>query len=93
MQKVQSDMLQAQRSAGYVLSHSATRSAMAAYQKGKDSKSVMELFERAVENEMADTDIYCDAMGSCIDSRRYKVSVPALHPFCMLFTHAWRRYS
>ena len=49
------------------------RRAKVAFDNAQDLDSVLHLFERAVESNMADTDVYCDAIESCINSRKYKV--------------------
>ena len=48
------------------------------FDRAHDVNAVLLWFERAVASSMADTDVYCDAIESCIDSRKYKVGSSAL---------------
>lgn len=56
-----------------MLTKAVFRRAKVAFDNAHDLDSVLHLFERAVKSNMADTDVYCDAIESCINSRRYKV--------------------
>ena len=70
--------LQAQCRAGGTLTKAAFRKAKVAFDRVRDVDAVLLWFERAVSSSMADTDVYCDAIESCIDSRKYKVGPSAL---------------
>lgn len=70
--------LQAQCRAGGVLTKAAFRKAKVAFDRVHDVDAVLRWFERAVASSRADTDVYCDAIESCIDSRKYKVGSSAL---------------
>ena len=70
--------LQAQCRAGGTLTKAAFRKAKVAFDRVRDVDAVLLWFERAVSSSMADTDVYCDAIECCIDSRKYKVGTSAL---------------
>lgn len=70
--------LQAQCRAGGALTKAAFRKAKVVFDSVHDVDAVLRWFERAVASSMADTDVYCDAIESCIDSRKYKVGSSAL---------------
>ena len=58
-----------------------------AFDNAHDLDSVLHLFERAVKSNMADTDVYCDAIESCINSRKYKVGFVGLSIFMYSLLH------
>ena len=57
-----------------MLTKAVFRRAKIAFDNAHDLDSVLHLFEKAVASNVADTDMYCDAIESCINSRNYKVS-------------------
>ncbi|KAA6419381.1 MAG: hypothetical protein FRX49_10640, partial [Trebouxia sp. A1-2] len=67
-------VLEAQCRAGGVLTKAAFRKAKVAFDRVHDVDAVLRWFERAVASSRADTDVYCDAIESCIDSRKYKIA-------------------
>ncbi|KAL0019221.1 hypothetical protein WJX77_010459 [Trebouxia sp. C0004] len=67
-------VLEAQCRAGGALTKAAFRKAKMAFDRVRDVDAVLLWFERAVASSMADTDVYCDAIESCINSRKYKIA-------------------
>jgi len=79
--------LQAQCRAGGALTKAAFRKAKVVFDSVHDVDAVLRWFERAVASSMADTDVYCDAIESCIDSRKYKVGSSALQQRNISYVH------
>ena len=70
--------MQASDALGGPLTRFAARTAIGMYDKERDLASVLRVFQQSADSKLADTDIYCDTMTSCIASRNFKV--------CMLQT-------
>ena len=79
--------LQAQQASGLPLTRFATRTAIAVYDKQRNLSAVLRLFEKAVDSQQADTDIYTDTMASCFASKSFEVRPQLLMSLVKLRLH------